>query len=296
MRSAVLTLGLLLAACPSASTSEADGFAASTRLVEGYVGCIISTASAALIACINGPVPVASGGKTLVKAVAGRNQAAFLFDDGSIPGVPPGHYEDLQGSGAAYCGLTSDTGHIRCSGEEKAPGDGGWDALDIALGGGCAIRQGAMSCWGKFEPRVLNGSDFDEVVVGGNAVGDAWVCARRERGRVACDRSYPSPPSQERLHGLAAQVTGGTGTTTCGLRDDGSLLCWDASGAPDNPVVAVPQGSFVEITLPSDGFACALGTDGALTCWGSEPFPAGEPAGYLESWSAPLDADGDGTL
>jgi hypothetical protein len=50
----------------------------------------------------------------------------------------------------------------------------------------------------------------------------------------------------------------------CGLRADGSLLCW---GAEATLASDAPTGTFVQVAVGTKK-ACAVDTSGRVTCWG----------------------------
>ena len=110
-----------------------------------------------------------------------------------------------------------------------------------------------------------------------------WYCPRRDTTRaematfltraLAFDREL----SGERFVEVAAG-----GFHSCGIRTDGTVVCWGANweGQADPP-----QGEF---TVLSSGWdhSCGIRTDGAVACWGSRFSRAGVPEGTFVSVSA----------
>ena len=54
------------------------------------------------------------------------------------------------------------------------------------------------------------------------------------------------------------------GAHSCGLRSDGSLVCW---GDNSSGQAVAPSGSFSQVSAGS-GHSCGLRSDGSLVCWG----------------------------
>ena len=68
------------------------------------------------------------------------------------------------------------------------------------------------------------------------------------------------------------------GSHTCGLKTDGSLVCWD--NTPSR------SGSFTSVSVGA-GHACGVKTDGSVICWGSDEYgKASPPDGSFDSVSA----------
>ena len=58
------------------------------------------------------------------------------------------------------------------------------------------------------------------------------------------------------------------GVHTCGLRTDGTVVCWGARYEFDEGQTDAPDGLFTAVTAGSR-HSCGLRTDGTITCWGS---------------------------
>ena len=76
------------------------------------------------------------------------------------------------------------------------------------------------------------------------------------------------------------QVSAG-GYHTCGLKADGSIVCWGSnvySQYSQGKFGPAPPGPYSQVSA-GDGHACGLKTDGSVVCWGAigqhGPVPAG---------------------
>ena len=81
---------------------------------------------------------------------------------------------------------------------------------------------------------------------------------------------------------------------TCGLRADGSIICWGASGEDERLIGATglidpPPGSFSQISA-GNLHSCALRQYGTVECWGKMPLEGDMPpeaAAMMEAMLAP---------
>lgn len=96
-------------------------------------------------------------------------------------------------------------------------------------------------------------------------------CALREDGSVACwDACYRD--LDHPVEGTFVRLTAGT-SMLCGLTAGGAATCWDGRLQP----VITPDGPFSEVVCTAGG-ACGLRQDGSASCWGDRP-PAPVPEG-----------------
>ena len=120
----------------------------------------------------------------------------------------------------------------------------------------CGIRaDGSVECWGGGIPSPPG--EFVSYDIGAHG-----ACGVTTGLEVVCQSSgfanvHPIP----RVGPLTALSIGAT--HQCGIRPDGSLLCWGG-----NPEVMVPPGgAFRDVSAGRD-FTCALRTNGAAVCRG----------------------------
>jgi len=173
------------------------------------------------------------------------------------------------------CGIERDTGSLHCWGKSddewspsiprRAPTTGAWDAVFAAEFRACAIQREdkTLHCWG-----VVYGVELDPQVplLGGAPLAAAWVGDRMvcglhaDTGAALCD-VYTNPPGTFVDIGEA-----------CGLRADGTLLCW--GGDPD--VAAAPKEPFHTLGSGNDFTHCGLrAPDRHPVCWNY-------PSGWLD--------------
>lgn len=99
-------------------------------------------------------------------------------------------------------------------------------------------------------------------------VGEQGACLLDQDGTTRClsTSNRPDILSANRFAALSI----GTFDVTCGLKTDGSAICWGLS-SPD-PDVVTQAGPWRSVAAGSD-FGCGIRTDGRLQCWGG-PSPA----------------------
>ncbi len=79
-------------------------------------------------------------------------------------------------------------------------------------------------------------------------------------------------PAQASGPDLPFQAISAGGFHTCGLRPDGSLICWGWNNLGQTAVPALPAGlSYTQVS--AGGYhTCGLRSDGTLICWGSNAY------------------------
>ncbi len=190
------------------------------------------------------------------------------------------------------------------AGSEVSP-DGGVQSRRVALGVGlqhsCAVREGALYCWGDgsdgrtglldTDPRVrptrVSPTRADFVDVCG---GEEHSCALTEDSSVWCwgknlhgelglsDFKVRLEPTL--LPNLKLSRIACGGYNSCGLRSDGALFCWgdnfegkigqgdpfDSADIP-TPTRVAPTRLFRDVGV-GQGHVCAVAREGDLSCWG----------------------------
>lgn len=194
-----------------------------------------------------------------------------------------------------------DGGVLDAGGADAQPSltESDW-TLSAGSGHSCAVRGGALYCWGDGRNGQLGqgatassdrplrvGGDTDWVRV---STGDLYTCGLKANGAIACfgangagqlglsdldDRSVPTPVPLP----PALEISARHGHT-CAVLRDGELWCWGANlegqlGLGDNfPGADRPQPSRVSGGLrfsavaTGQGHTCAITQDQALYCWG----------------------------
>jgi alpha-tubulin suppressor-like RCC1 family protein len=165
-----------------------------------------------------------------------------------------------------------------------------FEQLSVGRFGGCAIREGALYCWGTtlssvgIPARFGDDADWESV-----SVGDRYACGIRSGGDLYCWGQEDSgevgdaqvstggtpvnvfPPIQVGLGGGWSSV-GAYTNTTCGVRD-GALYCWGsgAVGVSINqaaPPTRIGSGSDWQLARTGDSMSCGIRSH-QLYCWGS---------------------------
>jgi hypothetical protein len=236
--------------------------------------------------------------------VCGAKHACVLYSDGSTrcwgkfsADVPlpemKGPFSQI-GAGFSMCGLER-AGTMSCwgyRGRQEAP-TGTFKELSVSGARVCGLRDG-----GGAACRYLADPPFDDppppaplqlVRAGGNgpcgllasnrfpicwvdatltppeeplqalAVGLTSACGLRDDGTIVCWGSDPRSPA-----GTFTNIEG-SGMGTCARRADGSLTCWGAFGDNGQPIT--PPGSFRDFCV-GEAFGCGIRPDESLACWG----------------------------
>ena len=112
--------------------------------------------------------------------------------------------------------------------------------------------------------------------VGDLSVGEQGACILDADGRQRCLGGSNRPDILSAGRFLSVSIA--PFDATCGLKTDGSALCWGLS-YPDPDTVAAP-GPWRKVVAGSE-FGCGIRTDGRLQCWG-----LGAPAALRDQPSA----------
>ena len=226
---------------------------------------------------------------------AGYKHTCGVRNDGSVecwgigwwPGatLPEGAFASVSAGYEHTCGVRDD-GSVECWGDnhygQATPPGGTFLSVSAGYDHTCGVRDdGRVECWGSNES--LYGYYAGQATPPGGtflsvSAGHEHTCGVRDDGRVECwgddrfgktrtpDQPTPTPEttwSGESL-GPFASVSAGA-THSCGVRTDGSAICWrdDHYGQatpPGGPFVSIDAGYY---------HACGVRDDGSVECWGS---------------------------
>jgi hypothetical protein len=210
--------------------------------------------------------------------------------------APTGTFLQIATATTFACGVRSDR-TIQCWGTpgfSDAPPTGNFERVSTAGLTACALStEGTLACWGRYASTAPTGV-FSEV-----AVGNFGVSVVDPTGRVEVWGDEPETLPRGRFESIDGFVS------FCGLREDGSLLCWPGSGqyagayqqhstnfsfacvlrldgeveCPRGfplPALTIPPGPFSSITV--GGFhACGLRPGGSVACWGDNSLGQSSP-------------------
>ena len=173
---------------------------------------------------------------------------------------PGGEFTDISAGTNHTCGLRP-TGEAVCWGDldyrgvRSGPPMGKFSSIAAGDDSACGIRSsGAVECWGgsipsprgEFVTFEIGGSQACGITAGLEAVCQSWTGSQRPVSWV----------------GPLATVSLG-GIHQCGIRTDGSLLCWGGGTA-----LHVPPGGRFKAVSAGRQHTCALRTTGSAVCWG----------------------------
>lgn len=158
------------------------------------------------------------------------------------------------------CGLDVD-GHAHCWGdvEEDPPEGEVFVDLDGSDGDFCGLRQdGTVLCWEAFGSHRLE--EPPDGVWEQVSVGWRYACVRAE-DEVEC---WGLPPGDTFVPDEKLVTVEAGEWSACGIRDDGSVVCWGEGAWGQNDV---PAGAFVDIS-PAEMTVAGLRDDGWVEIWG----------------------------
>ena len=189
---------------------------------------------------------------------------------------PSGMFSVIAAGYEHTCGIHSG-GTVACWGDDyygqSSPPAGAFSALSAGRDFTCGLRPGgAAECWGGQTPI------------------DSWP----EFIPPTHPQHDPPPPPA----GAFTSISAGGGSA-CGLRPDGTMVCWraeDPAASPYGPVrfnfdakedsfsrwrhtyavTHVPGGTFSEFAV-GGRHACGLRTDNTVACWGADTHGQGDP-------------------
>ena len=148
------------------------------------------------------------------------------YEEGVYPPFPAGSYTQLIVSNDRTCGLRDDGG-VTCSGEsgDLPPAESRYKRIAATQRSGCGLLDDdTIECWWGTHGADPPAGPFSDLF-GGNDV----ICALDSASKPQCFSFDPMEPSRpliddepdESMSGLSV-----SGDGACGLRTDGTLVCW----------------------------------------------------------------------
>ena len=259
--------------------------------------------------------PLSAGEYTI--EVVTKNRAlpgAFTFVVTAQPTPPPPYeFKSISVWSGRTCGLLSD-GTPLCWGRRSVEGEGSEtpDGKFASISAGkhtCALREdGSPVCWdfekegshtcapsnGAIYCRLNNQEDpgdssqdqqggmvavvqvsvtagyYDQTPPAGEkltSISTGWVhsCGLRDDGTAVCWGSNQDGKASPPAGERFLSIDAGT-NHSCGLREEGTVVCW---GASRNGLLSVPEHErFISINA-GENHTCGLRGDGSTVCWGN---------------------------
>ena len=226
-----------------------------------------------------------------------KDGSAVCWGADSAGQSTPPEGESLKAIDAGFgysCGLRHD-GSAVCwgrneNGKATPPGQERFKSISCGATHSCGLRlDGTAVCWGSNrdgQAKPPEGEVFVSI-----SSGEEHTCGLRQDGTPVCwgsgrlrscqvlpDGSTacsivlgdgpPIPPTEARFVSLS------TGSPTCGLKFDGSALCW---GRGERGQLSVPEGRrFVSLSA-SGVHTCGILEDGSAICWGWDQMGQASP-------------------
>ena len=199
---------------------------------------------------------------------------------------PPERFSAISSDTDHVCGLRGADGHAVCWGSNREPGNysGEYKGMaapplgkrfsDISSGRAhtCALDvEGTAHCWGDDEWRQSSppaGERFVSI-----ASFSTYSCALRADDIAICwGDKFAFEDVEPVLPGKVMTLDSGSSATgLCGLRPDGSAVCFDANyhgqGSP-------PEGGGFQAISGGTAHTCTLRNDGSAVCWGINVEPS----------------------
>ncbi len=207
----------------------------------------------------------------------GRVRCVTRSDQFDVCGLPDGTYVAVDASLYTSCGLRDD-GSIVCAGgvngPPSAPEEFRYQALAVGDFITCALDEdGLVHCFGTLssmpEERYVR-DPFDEPCIDLD-IKIELVCAVTTSGEIRCANTWGNPLADvfaSPPEGPFTQVTV-QGSSACGLRTDGTVVCFGTSSIPP-----APKGRYAALESNHD-HVCGVTDSGRLDCvsatWGQNP-------------------------
>jgi len=209
--------------------------------------------------------------------------------------IPAGPFVELDGEADTVCAVRADRTYTCFPQPYGMPADLTYvpqtTVLDVAAHrvGVCVIDEGKVPLCGQYSMATIDmtppaGERLKRISVGGR-----FACGVRSTdGSAICwgdpgnEGECAGTPAVGQLDAPAGsfQDIWSGGLTTCAIDDAGTLTCWGAGQAGDDPTVLCdgfqihfgqgtpPDGSFVAVDVDYN-HTCAIRSDGTLACWGA---------------------------
>jgi hypothetical protein len=288
----VLVMGCLLGqGCGSSRSSGADGSAGPPDAT-GTADVAAGPADALVPIEASAPIPDATAGDALV--------SPDLLDAGvqsDVNEAPSDGGVDLRDTGAPADGVPGDAASPALDTAPAAPAR--FASVGLGYGRTCLVNlDGSARCWGLSVPQsTVPPGKYRQLL----PVDEDKTLAVDTNGKVSYLGGSDQKPPPDALASIAS-----SSDMSCGLRFDGTLVCW---GPPFRSPVP-PTGAFVELSI-DEGAGCARRADGTVACWPTtagvaKTLPAGpfkqiatasrmgcaiNPDDTLICWGNPTDVD-----
>ncbi len=234
--------------------------------------------------------PIPSPSASLYAVAAGNNFTCALTasqtvacwgDNAAGEATPPsGTFTSLSAGGSVVCGIKTDH-TIACWGDtiynqtQAPPGQ----FHQVSVGGDfvCGLRvDSTITCWGAGAQYFYQPGLYASI-----SSGSDYYCALTYDQHPACQGNTAQVPSTTPAGDQFTQISSGL-YAPCGIRTDGTSVCWGGSLAP----TPIPAGPFSGLSSASySGNMCWIGTDGTLQC-ATSPYGTFLPAPPTGAFSA----------
>ena len=267
-------------------------------VVLGLLGLLLAIVWSPLAAPERHPVRLLRDTRETLRRIGGARIALALMllvvglRVGSAEGFWSEKYTAITTNVKHTCGVRTD-GTAHCWGAYRGipPQDERFVSIAPGFKYACGLREdGSLSCWGTTTNfRGLNmpadlgletsSGPFTEITAD-----RGHICGLRPDGTIECWRDdeggeasppegelFTDDPGLETSGGPFTEITA-TGNHICGLRLDGTVVCW---GDDQHGEASPPDGElFTEISAGPD-HTCGIRPDGTGVCWGSVESPPG---------------------
>ena len=234
-------------------------------------GAILESIASTTLPPLVSFTPIASPPDSLSTVAAGFNFSCVLTagqtvacwgDNSAGQATPPsGTFTSLSAGGAVACGIKTDH-TVVCWGnslynQTKAP-PGQFHQVSVGGDFVCGLRvDSTIACWGTGSRYFVQPGLYTAL-----SSGSDYYCALTYDQHPSCIGNTNLVASTTPTGDQFTLISSGL-YAPCGIRTDGTSVCWGGSLAP----TPVPTGTFSGLSSASDsGNMCWIGTDGTLQC------------------------------